>query len=399
MFSYRLPNGGLRTKTYVTSEGQIKFDPPVYEQRYSTAIRIIEDECWKQSLKKIVDFGCAEMQLLKLIRRIPFVEHILEVDIDADLLKIYQQRAVPLISDYLQKRENPLRVEVLQGSITDAVEQLYNVDVIIALELIEHLHADVLEKVPENIFGFVQPKLAVFSTPNSEFNVLFDGLLENGFRHHDHKFEWTRQEFKNWCTAICDKYSNYSVSYMGLGKPPPNKRKVGYSTQMAIFARNDMINRPLKNPIVKNPPVNPQANYKTIYAVDFPYNKDERTKEQKILDETNYYINQSRYVPRYFNRERNIYQLPLRNILEYSRNLEIAEKETIAILAANRIQVEGDFIVLPEYDEDNYGECNEYGNPELDFMGTRSDDEISQLASGCQLNNSNTSYDSEENWD
>ncbi|XP_073847800.1 hen1 methyltransferase isoform X1 [Musca autumnalis] len=408
MFSYRLPNGGLITKTYITNEGQIKFDPPVYEQRYSTAVRIIEDPCWKQPLKKIVDFGCAEVRLLQLIRRIPFVEHILEVDIDAELLKVHQQKAIPLISDYLQKRENPLRVEILVGSVTDAVEQLYDVDVVIALELIEHLHKEELEKFPENVFGFVQPKLAIVSTPNSEFNVLFDGLLENGFRHHDHKFEWTRDEFKKWAHDICKKYPNYSVAFMGLGKPPSTHRKIGYSTQMAIFARNDMLDRPLRHEIVKNPPVNTEAaSYTTIYAVDFPYNKDERSKEQKIIDETRYFISQSRHVPLYFNRERFIYQLPWKSILEYTISLGGTEKEMFDILEANGIKVEGDFIILPEYDDDDDDyrddivDCDDddYWNNSAGSQQPRSDDELSQLTLGCQLNTSNTSYESEENWD
>jgi len=34
------------------------------------------------------------------------------------------------------------------------------------------------------------------TTPNAEFNVLFPNL--NGFRHPDHKFEWTRQQFGDW---------------------------------------------------------------------------------------------------------------------------------------------------------------------------------------------------------
>lgn len=62
-----------------------------------------------------------------------------KVDIDAELLKKNQQIAVPLISDYLQKRDKPLRIEILQGSITDAVEQLQDVDVVIALEMLVNL--------------------------------------------------------------------------------------------------------------------------------------------------------------------------------------------------------------------------------------------------------------------
>lgn len=34
------------------------------------------------------------------------------------------------------------------------------------------------------------------TTPNYEFNQLFPGSRK--FRHYDHKFEWTRQEFQTW---------------------------------------------------------------------------------------------------------------------------------------------------------------------------------------------------------
>ena len=53
-----------------------------------------------------------------------------------------------------------------------------------------------LEKVPQSLFGSVHPKTVVLSTPNADFNVLFPDL--RGFRHHDHKFEWTRQQFQSW---------------------------------------------------------------------------------------------------------------------------------------------------------------------------------------------------------
>lgn len=261
-----------------------------------------------------------------------------------------------------------------------------------------------MEKVPENVFGFIQPKLAIFSTPNCEFNVLFDGLLENGFRHLDHKFEWTRDEFKKWALNICKSYPNYSVAFKGVGRAPTEKqtRDLGYATQIAIFARNDMIDRPLKHDIVKCPPINPDVEYRTVYAVDYPYNKDERSKEQKLLDEARYYINQSRYVLRYFNRERSIYQLPWRNILKDITGIGGTEKELLDILQANDIQVEGDFIILPEYDvpsDDDY--TNDLNNfDDVECYPQKSDDELSQLASGCiNLSCTAASNDSEEDWD
>lgn len=45
----------------------------------------------------------------------------------------------------------------------------------------------------------MQPKIVIFSTPNAEFNVLFSGSrFANGFRHEDHKFEWTQEQFCDW---------------------------------------------------------------------------------------------------------------------------------------------------------------------------------------------------------
>ena len=52
---------------------------------------------------------------------------------------------------------------------------------------IEHLNEDVLSAVPSAVFGVIRPKIAVFTTPNSEFNVKFGPNFEGPFRHWDHK--------------------------------------------------------------------------------------------------------------------------------------------------------------------------------------------------------------------
>lgn len=62
---------------------------------------------------------------------------------------------------------------------------------------IEHLYLDVLDSLPKTVFDFIKPKLAVFTTPNVEFNILFPNFTTE-FRHDDHKFEWTRKQFKEW---------------------------------------------------------------------------------------------------------------------------------------------------------------------------------------------------------
>lgn len=56
---------------------------------------------------------------------------------------------------------------------------------------------DVLYAVPHTVFGFIKPKVAIFTTPNVEFNVLFPNFYTQ-FRHDDHKFEWNRKQFEEW---------------------------------------------------------------------------------------------------------------------------------------------------------------------------------------------------------
>lgn len=61
---------------------------------------------------------------------------------------------------------------------------------------IEHLYPDTLDAFPYNVFSFIKPKLVVITTPNADFNIAFE--RSEGFRHPDHKFEWTSKQFIDW---------------------------------------------------------------------------------------------------------------------------------------------------------------------------------------------------------
>uniref|UniRef100_A0A182NGW4 Small RNA 2'-O-methyltransferase n=1 Tax=Anopheles dirus TaxID=7168 RepID=A0A182NGW4_9DIPT len=163
------------------------------------------------------------------------------VDIDDQILQQCRNLVRPLLVDHLSPRNKPLTVEVWRGNIAEPHECLEETDVVIGIEIIEHLHQPVFDKVPENVFGFIKPKVAFFSTPNADYNVLFDGLLANGFRHDDHKFEWTRAQFEEWAGSICQRYPEYSVKYFGIGPAPAGSEKVGCVSQMAVFVRQDFL--------------------------------------------------------------------------------------------------------------------------------------------------------------
>ena len=83
------------------------------------------------------------------------------------------------------------------------------------------------------LFECAKPKLVVVTTPNAEYNVRFETLPAGKMRHHDHRFEWTRDEFKAWANRIATE-SGYDVRFLPVG---PEDAEVGPPTQMGVFAR------------------------------------------------------------------------------------------------------------------------------------------------------------------
>ncbi len=71
------------------------------------------------------------------------------------------------------------------------------------------------------------------TTPNVEFNVLFSDLPVGRLRHRDHRFEWTRTEFADWCGRVAEEFG-YSVKLLAVGEV---HRDFGSPTQMGVFVR------------------------------------------------------------------------------------------------------------------------------------------------------------------
>lgn len=79
----------------------------------------------------------------------------------------------------------------------------------------------------------MNPKYAIVTTPNRDFNLLFPDPTK--LRNSDHKFEWTRAEFHTWAGEVCQKYG-YRVEFTGVGLHEA-RPDLGYCTQIAVFNR------------------------------------------------------------------------------------------------------------------------------------------------------------------
>ena len=57
--------------------------------------------------------------------------------------------------------------------------------------------------------------------------------MEDHFRHNDHRFEWTRAEFRQWC-ADRNHLNSYDLQFDGIGE---EHHIHGTPTQMCKFVR------------------------------------------------------------------------------------------------------------------------------------------------------------------
>lgn len=73
---------------------------------------------------QVVDVGCGEGKLLRLLRREGSVQELVGVDVQASLLETQQHSLQPLTTDYLLPREQPLTVRLMQGVCTYAHDML-----------------------------------------------------------------------------------------------------------------------------------------------------------------------------------------------------------------------------------------------------------------------------------
>ncbi|KAB0800814.1 hypothetical protein PPYR_06553 [Photinus pyralis] len=304
-------------------EENLVFDPPVYKQRYGEIQLILLNNKWIEDIRKIVDFGCAELKLFQFINRLFRINDILAVDVDEYLLRDNLFRVRPVTTDYICKRTEPLNVHILQGSISDPDPRLTDVDAVIGIEIIEHLYPDTLEALPYNVFGFIKPKLAVFTTPNADFNVLFPNF--KGMRHWDHKFEWTREQFEMWGNNIVTRFPNYSVSFKGIGEGPAGTDHLGCCSQMAIFIKNENEEDCVMNSTssfgictyhsyTSNISIeyDEDSYYRLIELIEYPFHIDERTAKEKISDELKYKIGlASRRGGRFYNEDHNRNEIPV----------------------------------------------------------------------------------------
>ena len=122
----------------------------------------------------------------------------------------------------------------MQASLTYRDKRFEGHDCACVVEVIEHIEPMRIPAFERSVFEFAAPKTVILTTPNKEYNANYEHMQENSLRHGDHRFEWTRNEFRKWAEHICDKFG-YSCIISGIGD---SDEILGTPTQMGVFTKN-----------------------------------------------------------------------------------------------------------------------------------------------------------------
>ncbi len=195
------------------------------EQRLGTVLAALR----ASGARSVLDLGCGEGKLLRDLFADRQFERIVGMDVSIRSLEIAQRR---LNIDRLPERQAE-RIKLIHGSLIYRDQRLANFDAAAVVEVIEHLDPPRLSAFERVVFEFARPQTVVLTTPNSEYNVMWESLPAGQFRHTDHRFEWTRLEFQDWANRVAGHHG-YTVRFVPVG---PVDEQVGSPTQMGIFER------------------------------------------------------------------------------------------------------------------------------------------------------------------
>ncbi|WBO63231.1 3' terminal RNA ribose 2'-O-methyltransferase Hen1 [Streptomyces camelliae] len=176
---------------------------------------------------RVLDLGCGQGELVRELLKDPRFTEIVGLDVSARALTIAARR---LKLDRMGERQAS-RVRLLQGSLAYTDKRLKGYDAAVLSEVIEHLDLPRLPALEYAVFGAARPRTVLVTTPNVEYNVRWETLPAGHVRHGDHRFEWTREEFRAWAGRIAGLHG-YEVEFVAVG---PDDPEVGPPTQMAVF--------------------------------------------------------------------------------------------------------------------------------------------------------------------
>lgn len=168
----------------------------LYDARLDYVIKSLKE----RNVESIIELGCGEGKVLRAISSHPSLSSKKIAGLDVSL------RSLSHAKHRLRKTEN---ISLFHGAATYKDGKIKDFDAVLLVEVIEHQEKSALPRLEDVVFGFARPRIVIVTTPNKDYNKNF-GLSDEKLRHRDHRFEFSIEEFDNWCEKIKDKFKyNY----------------------------------------------------------------------------------------------------------------------------------------------------------------------------------------------
>lgn len=219
------PDPDATEVAHTAEEASIEAPLRLNDERIASVVAVLSSA----GAKRVLDLGCGEGQLVQALLKDHAFEHVTGVDVSVRALESAARR-LRLKEMHETART---RVQLLHGSLVYRDARLAGFDAAAVVEVIEHLDPSRLASFERVVFEHARPSTVVVTTPNREFNVRFPSLPAGRMRHRDHRFEWTREEFRGWAQRVASPHG-YGVRFLPVGHDDP---EVGSPTQMAVFSR------------------------------------------------------------------------------------------------------------------------------------------------------------------
>lgn len=175
-------------------------------------------------VERVLDLGCGPGPLLVRLAESDWAREIVGVDVDTGELRAAKRALAP------SGLPDGRRVRLVQGDLLRPDPALGGFDAAALVEIIEHVDPGRLSALEHGVFAVLRPGMVVVTTPNADYNPLH-GRAEGRFRHPDHRFEWSRLQFRQWAGRVAAAHG-YSASLHDIGPAHP---RLGTSSQMAVF--------------------------------------------------------------------------------------------------------------------------------------------------------------------
>ena len=174
--------------------------------------------------RRVLDLGCGSGALLARLLDEPQFEELVGLELSGESLVEARDSLAAW------QRGPQSRLRFVRGSYLENHDALADYDAAAMIETIEHIKPTHLSRVETAVFGRMRPGVVCVTTPNREYNPLFN-LGPGEYREATHEFEWDRCRFRRWASGVARR-TGYRVTFDGVGDWHPD---LGHPTQSATF--------------------------------------------------------------------------------------------------------------------------------------------------------------------